>query len=135
MKTTLKLCVIGAFWYLGMAERLFSQGIEEVFGQVEQAIGRNDAQSLSRYFHHHVEITILDKEDTYPKNQAVFVVKEFFMNYPPQGFRFMHRGHSSDTYYAVGQYTSNRGVFDTNVFIRKSGTIYAIEQLRFEQGK
>jgi hypothetical protein len=127
---TVGVCVLG--WGF---QQVFAQNIEEVLGQVEQAIGRNDAQSLSRFFHHHVEITILDREDTYPRNQAAFVVKEFFMNYPPQGFRFMHRGHSSDTYYAVGQYTSTRGVFDTNVFIRKSGTIYAIEQLRFEQSK
>ncbi|MCS7084910.1 MAG: DUF4783 domain-containing protein [Bacteroidia bacterium] len=135
MKATLRLCIVGALWYMAATQRTPAQNIDEMLGQVEQAIGRNDAQTLARFFNHHVEITILDKEDTYPKNQAVFVVKEFFMNYPPRGFRFIHKGHSSDTYYAVGRYTSTRGIFDANVFIRKNGTIFAIEQLRFEQGK
>lgn len=102
---------------------------------IEQSIGKSDAQGLSKYFDTYVEVTINDVETTYPKTQAAFVLKEFFMNNKLQSFHILHQGSSANTYYAVGEYNSSQGKFDANLFLKKIGGAYFIEQIRFEKEK
>ncbi|MBX3102601.1 MAG: DUF4783 domain-containing protein [Bacteroidetes bacterium] len=109
-----------------------AQQADEVFARIERAILAGDAGTLASFFGSQVEVTITDREDIYSKDQATFVVKEFFQNYPVRSFKILHKGSSSNTYYAVGEYYSTRGKFDTNVFIKRSGNTYVIEQIRFE---
>jgi hypothetical protein len=108
--------------------------VDEVFVRIEQQIQRGDANNFAQNFSNHVEITILDKDEIYPKTQAAFVIKEFFMNYPAQSFRILHKGNAGEptSHYSVGEYVSTRGKFDANIFIRKNGTTYYVERVRFE---
>ncbi len=108
---------------------------DEVFQQIEQAIKKADANALSNYFNSMVDLTIIDKEQTYSNSHAMYVVKEFFMNYPVRSFSILHKGNAGDNIYAVGSYISTKGAFDTNIFIKKYGNTYKINQLRFEPDK
>jgi uncharacterized membrane protein YvbJ len=112
---------------------LNAQTSEELLGKIESAIKKGDSQALAQFFNSTVEITIGDNDQDYARNQAQFVVKEFFTNYPPRTFTLMHKGGSGDKFYAVGSYISTRGTFDTNVLIQKTGNNYYIFQLRFEK--
>lgn len=109
--------------------------LEGTITGIEQHIGRSDAQGLSKYFDSYVEVTINDAEKTYPKTQAAFVIKEFFMNNKLQSFHILHRGSSANTYYAVGEYNSSQGKYDANLFFKKVGSAFYIEQIRFEKEK
>lgn len=108
---------------------------DEVFHQIELAIKKGDATALSSYFNSMLDLTIIDKEQTYSSSHAMYVVKEFFMNYPVRSFSILHKGNSGDNVYAVGSYISTKGAFDTNIFIKKYGNAYKINQLRFEPDK
>ncbi len=108
---------------------------DEVFQQIEVAIKKGDANSLSNHFNSMLDLTIIDKEQTYSSSHAMYVVKEFFMNYPVRSFSILHKGNSGDNIYAVGSYISTKGAFDTNIFIKKYGNNYKINQLRFEPDK
>jgi hypothetical protein len=118
--------------FISTGPELPDQQADEIFARIERAIVSGDAATLSSFFGSQVEVTIKDREDIYSKDQATFVVREFFQNYPVRSFKILHKGSSSNTYYAVGEYYSTRGKFDTNVFIKRSGNTYVIEQIRFE---
>lgn len=118
---------------LAGVQRVKAQSSEELLAKIESAIKKADSQALAQFFHTTVEITIGDNDQDYARNQAQFVVKEFFTNYPPRTFTLMHKGSSGDKFYAVGSYVSTRGTFDTNLLLQKSGSGYAIFQLRFEK--
>ena len=106
---------------------------DETFAQIEQAIRNADAPALARHFKPTVEVTIEDADQDYAKNQAQFVIKEFFVNYPVRAFSIVHKGVSGDTHYAVCTYESTRGAFDTNIFLKKQGGAFLVEHIRFER--
>lgn len=132
----MKLILYIAFFILSVCKPLQAQNQpDEVFQQIEIAIKKGDATALSGYFNSMLDLTIVDKEQTYSSSHAMYVVKEFFMNYPVRSFSILHKGNSGDNVYAVGSYISTKGAFDTNIFIKKYGNAYKINQLRFEPDK
>ena len=112
---------------------MFAQTRDELFVKIESAIKNGDAIALSEMFDRTVEITIAETDKEYAKNQAMYVVKEFFVNYPIRSFNIVHKGNSGDTYYAVGLYISTKGNFDTNIFIKKFGDQFLIDRIRFDK--
>jgi Domain of unknown function (DUF4783) len=115
------------------AQTASAQTADEVLNAVEASIRKGDAGALSAHLHTTVEVTIGDKDEVYSANQAKFVIEEFFMKNPVRSFTLMHRGSSGDTYYAVGAYVNGSGVsYDTNIFLKKVGSRYVVEQIRFE---
>lgn len=110
-----------------------AQTADDVFAKVEAALKAADASLLSPYFNTTLEVTVAEKGQDYSKTQAQFVVKEFFQSYPVRSFAFAHRGNSGTTFYAVGKYVSARGTFDVNVFVKKYGSTFLIDQIRFER--
>ena len=112
-----------------------SQSLQQTLTGIEQHIGQADAQGLSKYFNDYVEVTINEKDETYPKAQAVFIIKEFFAGNKAQSFHIVHQGSSNNNFYAIGEYKTSQGKFDANIFIKKVGNNYLIEQIRFEKEK
>jgi hypothetical protein len=104
----------------------------EVMSRIEQSIRMGSADMLKPLLANRVEIVIPENSGDYGKNQAYFILKEFFASYPVRSFTFVHRGQSGNTFYAVGTYVSTRGNFDANVFLRHENGNYTIEQIRFE---
>jgi hypothetical protein len=108
-----------------------AQTAEEMITRIEAAIKVGDATGIAVFFGDRVEITIAERAEVFSKNQAQYVLKEFFMNYPIRNFSLMSKGSTENTYYAVGSYVSDRGAFDANVFIKKQGNTLIVDHLRF----
>lgn len=120
-------------WFFLILMPLFSFAQpKEVINRIEQSIRMGSADMLRSLFANRVEIVVPQNAGDYGKNQAYFILKEFFATYPVRSFTFVHQGQSGNTYYAVGTYISTRGTFDTNVFLRHENGNYIIEQIRFE---
>jgi len=109
-----------------------AQTPQEVLKGIETAIKNKDAVQLSQYFNKDLEITLLDYEKVCSKNQAQMVMKDFFARNPVSKFNLIHIGGSGDAWYGMGMYESNGNQFDTNVFIKKYGSVYLIDRFRFE---
>lgn len=118
---------------MALPPALMAQTVDEVFGKIEAAIRSGDATALAAHFNASVEVTIADKGQDYSRNQALFVVKEFFGSNPVKTFGFAHRGNSGTTYYAVGSYSTAKGTYDVNVFVKKYTEGYRVDQIRFER--
>lgn len=124
------LCLL---WFAGFNASAQAESFDEALRQIEKALNNADSRGLESLLHSEVEITINEEENTYPKRQAVFVLREFFMNYPVRSFRVMHKGNSASTWYVMGAYNSTRGKMDANIFVKKVGSKYVIQQIRFEK--
>ncbi len=81
-----------------------------------------------------VDVTILDDEDMYPRDQVVAKLGQFFQKNPPKSFELKHQGTSKlDDHYRIGDLTTSNGLFRVTFFMKKSGSTMEIKQLRIER--
>jgi hypothetical protein len=114
-KIVLMLLMLGLAGLLGAAHMQSSPG---VMNGVRDAIRAGNSRELTRHFNDMVELTILDKSGNYTKEQATFVLKEFFDKNPPSSFSFIHQGASGDgTQYAIGRYTYSASGSSYRIFM------------------
>lgn len=100
--------LVGLVGFLATAHTV--QTTPSVMNGVRDAIKAGNSRELTRHFNDMVELTILDKAGNYTKEQATFVLKEFFDKNPPSSFSFIHQGASGDgTQYAIGRYAYGSG--------------------------
>lgn len=83
---------------------------ESVQEDVRLAIEGGNAEALSPYMDQQVEIDIHQQKARYPREQAVRVLAEFFGQYPPKRFNYVHQGAASNGLcYAIAQYEYQGG--------------------------
>lgn len=101
---------------------------------IASAIRSGNAKGLAVHLDNMVELKAGDKEGTFSKAQAEQIVKDFFSQYPPKSFTFVHDGPSSgnNSSYAIGKYVSGNKEFRTSVYLRKKGDQMLIQELSFE---
>lgn len=123
---------MGLFLALSLPFLGHAQGSE--LGGIATSIKNGNAKTLAASFDNSVEITILEKESTYSKSQAEGVVKKFFTQNAPEGFRIIHKGDSGgDSKYAIGKLVTSEGTFRTYIYVKRKGGVLLIQQLRFER--
>lgn len=100
---------------------------------ISLAIQTGNAAQVAKYFDNTVSITVFNSEGSYSKAQAEMVLKDFFSKNPPRSFKIIHKGNSSEgSQYAIGTLLSNKGSFRTYIYIKKKGSSYLIQEIRFE---
>jgi Domain of unknown function (DUF4783) len=101
---------------------------------IAAAIRSGNAKGLAVHFDSMVELKAGDKEGTFSKAQSEQIMKDFFGQYPPKSFTFVHDGPSTgnNSSYAIGKYVSGNKQFRTSVYLRKKGDKMFIQELSFE---
>jgi hypothetical protein len=111
-----------------------SQTADAVIQDVVKAVRAGDANALADHFGPKLNLTIPpDAEGEFSKDQATFIFKEYFMNYPVESFSVLHKGSSASTHYIAGSYVSTKGRFDTNIFVKERNGAMVVEEIRFEK--
>lgn len=106
----------------------------EVINNVRDALKAGSSRELSKYINNTVEISIDGEKASYSRNQAEFVLKDFFSNYPPKGFRYVHQGSSKEGLkYTVGTYSYDRGEFRVFMLIKQFGGSYLVDKIDFNK--
>ncbi len=102
---------------------------------ISRALGAGDVAALSSHFDTEVELSLLDKEDVFPKDKAVAQLKTFFGTYPPRNFNQMYQGTSqgSDAEYCIGNLATGNGVFRVYIYLRKAAGKLIIQEMRFDR--
>ncbi len=115
-----------------LASSSFSEN--DICEDIGNAIRAGDSKQLASYFGNTIDLTIMNREDTYSKTQAELIVRDFFSKNPPKTFSILHKGSSKEeTLYGIGSLTTTKGaVFRTSYLARQSGKKYLIQELRFE---
>ena len=106
----------------------------DVCDEISGAIRAGDSKQLASHFANTIDLTIMNREDTYSKIQAELIVRDFFSKNPPKSFSMVHKGTSKEgTLYGIGTLTTAKGAtFRTSFFAKQSGEKYFIQELRFE---
>jgi len=112
----------------------YSNVQNEVINNVRDALKTGSSRELSKYLNNTVEISINGEKASYSRNQAEFVLKDFFNKYPPQGFRYVHQGSSKEGIkYSVGTFTYDRGEFRVFMLIKQISGAYVVDKIDFSE--
>lgn len=128
LSLTLLLALVG-----GWTSGVYAQDAKTVMSKITSGIKAGNAGQVAQYFSDNLELAVPGADKRYAKNQAQFVLKDFFAKYPVQSYVVEHQGNSGSNYYAIGKYKSAKGAFDTNVLLSNSGGKFSITEIRFEK--
>lgn len=127
-----------ALWLLTLSLLVGSiqplQAQADVINSVRDALKSGSSRDLSKYLNNTVEISINGEKASYSRNQAEFVLKDFFAKYPPQDFRYVHQGSSKEGLkYTVGTFVHERGEFRVFMLIKQFGGSYLVDKIDFNK--
>jgi len=100
--------------------------------EVVAALKNGDAAQIAKYFDNTVEITMPDKSNSYSKNQAEVVLKDFFSTNGVKSFEVNHKGENAGSQYCIGTLITKNGSFRTTVFMKQKGDKQLLQEIRFE---
>ncbi|NMM46780.1 DUF4783 domain-containing protein [Marinigracilibium pacificum] len=121
---------------------IFFFAASNVFGQngaalnnIQEAIKIGSSRELAKYLSNNVEINFDNESSVYSQNQAEFVLKEFFMKYPPKDFQVSHQGSSSkgQLRYAIGKYICDDTSFVVLIRMKNIEGEYIVINLTFNK--
>lgn len=107
--------------------------LDEIPRDIAIAFKVGTAKELTRFFNDNLELSITGKEDVYSKSQAERIMDDFFTEYPPKNFEFIHEGGKPDAQYAIGKLVTFNGNFRVYMFLKKGKEKLLIHQLRIEE--
>jgi hypothetical protein len=91
-----------------------------------------DAAMIAKHFDNTVEITMPDKSNSYSKNQAEIVLRDFFSTNTVKSFEVIHKGENAGSQYCIGTLVTKNGSFRTTVFMKQKGEKQLLQEIRFE---
>ena len=105
----------------------------QVPDEIISSLKTGNAATLSNYFNQNIELVVLEKDDVYSKDQAKQIVASFFSANEAQRFAIIHQGGKEGAHYAIGNLTTNNGVFRVYFLLKEQGKQAYIHQLRIEK--
>jgi hypothetical protein len=100
--------------------------------EVVNAMKNGDAAQIAKYFDNTVEITMPDKSNSYSKNQAEIVLRDFFSTNGVKSFDVIHKGENAGSQYCIGTLVTKNGSFRTTVFMKQKNDKQLLQEIRFE---
>ncbi|MBL0308726.1 MAG: DUF4783 domain-containing protein [Bacteroidetes bacterium] len=93
-----------------------------------------DASALASNFDSYVEITIKSSGNSYSKNQAEMVMRDFFNTNSPKSFALVHQGTSPEgAKYFIANMSASTGIYRTYVYAKTMAGKLAIQEIRIDQ--
>jgi hypothetical protein len=129
----MKLSKLSAVFIFSLLFSLLVQA-QEVIPSVAAALKSGNAAQIAKNFDKRVDITIDDNADNYSNTQAEMILKGFLGKFSFRDFTVIHKGTSPDgAQYTIGSLKTNAGSYRTYIYIKKSGGVQFIQEIRFEK--
>lgn len=94
------------------------------------ALESGKADEIANYFTPQVDLTLLDQDDLFSKQEATALLKQFFLVHKPTGFNEIHSGENgSGLSYIIGKLTTNTGTYRVSYYYEGSSGNERIQQL------
>lgn len=118
-----------------VAAPAFAQVERSALEEIEAALGEADVNALNERAAERVELTLFGSAAMYSRGQAMYVLAEFFREYPPRRVDFSDPSRSGGNWFALGQYHYERGENPLRVFIRlrSNGGQWQLREVRIER--
>lgn len=126
----LKNHILQIIFLLVLIPILTASAQSDVINNVKEAMKTGSSRELSKYFNERVEINLDGENSVYSKTQAEFILKDFFKNYPPSTFQYVHQGASPlGLRYTIGTYTYHNGSFRVVMYIKQENKDYRVDSI------
>ena len=102
--------------FLGLVIMVVQGFAQTIPSDLVTALSKGDVNVASAYFHQNLEMTILEKDYMVSKTQATRILKDFFKENPPSGFKISFEGSKEKSKYAIGTLSTSKGDFRVNLF-------------------
>lgn len=104
------------------------------FDDIMQAMKNGQTSGITKYFSNSVELTLLENEGIYSKQQSEQMLKNFFAQHPPKSVNVQHKGSSAQgAQYAIIIYEATNGKFRTYIFMKDNGNGLQVNEFRIER--
>lgn len=102
---------------------------------IARALSAGDADALAQYLADNVEVSILDKEQTFSKAKATEALRSFFGTNKPRAFNQVHQGTSrgNNDQYCIGNLSASTGSFRVYLYLKVNGSAMTIQEIRFDK--
>lgn len=99
---------------------------------VRLAMSSGNSKSLTQFFDGIVELKTDNEEGSYSRNQAEFVLRNFFRRNPPEGFEYLHIGSSpGGSRYTIGSYHCKDTTYRVYMKLKVSDDKYIVDTIEF----
>jgi Domain of unknown function (DUF4783) len=115
---------------------LYSQvtGPEETNKMIVAALTAGNSAELSKYMNSMVDLGIKGTEDTYSKNHAARILKDFFTNNPVKSVKILKQGTSNDgSQFSIGQIQAGDKTYRLYYLLKRVTANYLIQQFQIEE--
>jgi len=130
VKTIIKMCTMAVVLMLTS----FGLQAQDALEKIGTIIKKGDATLLSAYFDESVELTILDEDDSYSKDQAQAVITQFFEDYSVKSFKLIHEGASNGGLkFGIGEMSTSGSSMRVYICLKEEDGTIIIPELRFEE--
>lgn len=104
------------------------------FTQITSSLKIGDVKSFSQHFDSNLELTILDNEAIYSKDQIITILKDFFGKNKPSNYVTIHKGNSGNgAYFQIGELTTSTKTFRTYLYAKNINGKFLIQEFRIEE--
>jgi hypothetical protein len=112
------------------------QASPSVQKQTLAAFSTGNVQGLLAHAGDQVALGILSAGALYSRNQAVYVMEEFFRQYPPGRVVLQESSEREGNWFAAGQYWYRGGEHPLRIYVRfrQRGAQWELKEIRIEQG-
>jgi hypothetical protein len=97
------------------------------------ATQKGNSSELAKFFNDKVELTLPSQSGVYSKEQAQFIIGDFFSNYRPVSFQINHEGTRDNSSYAIGSYVSAKEKFRFYFLTKNINNKTVIIQIRIDK--
>lgn len=112
----------------------FSAVAQDIFAVFPAALKSANTAAISKNFDKRIDVTIDDNSDNYSKDQAEVIIKDFLSKFTSREFAIIHKGASPNgAQYIVGNLKTNKGSYRTYIYVKVSGGINYVQEIRFEK--
>src|SRR3979409_1842309 len=100
--------------------------------EVAFALRSGNSGQLSRYLDNRVDISLLDKSDTYSKSQAEMIIRDFFITNVVRNFHIKQKGENGGSEFCIGVLQTRNGDYRTTLFMKQKGDRQFLQEIRFQ---
>jgi hypothetical protein len=108
----------------------FSNG--QLIDEVITSLKSGKAEQLSSLFDNTIEIGLPESNNSYSKNQATAVIKDFFVQHQVKSFELLHKGENGGSQFCIGMLNTKNGSFRTTIYIKQKSDKKVVQEIRFE---
>lgn len=121
------------FFFISLLS-LSASAMADPFDDMVQAMKNAQTSGVTRFFSSSVELTLLENEGIYSKQQSEQMLKNFFAQHPPKNVNIQHKGSSAQgAKYAIITYEASNGKFRTYIFMKDNGQGLQVNEFRIER--